>query len=117
MFIATVIVCCVLAVAMLGSGAAKLTGNRGQADLMTEVGFPVERMWVLGALTIAGAVGLIIGLWWWPIGAAAAAGATLYFAGAVGFHLKSGRPNQSMGAAVGLTVLSLAALILRVASA
>ncbi|MER6959934.1 MULTISPECIES: DoxX family protein [unclassified Streptomyces] len=117
MFIATVVVSCVLAVALLGSGIAKLTGNAGQADLMTEVGFPVDRMWMLGACTIAGAVGLLVGLFWWPIGVAAAAGSLAYFLGALAFHLRARRFDQSMIGAVFLTVLSVAALALRAVSA
>ncbi|WP_030599284.1 DoxX family protein [Streptomyces fulvoviolaceus] len=117
MFIATVVVSCVLAVALLGSGIAKLTGDAGQTDLMTEVGFPADRMWMLGACTVAGAVGLLVGLFWWPIGVAAAVGSLAYFLGALGFHLRSRRLNQSMIGAVFLTALSVAALALRLASA
>ncbi len=40
MFIAAVVVSCVLAIAMVGSGIAKLTGNAGQAERMEQVGFP-----------------------------------------------------------------------------
>lgn len=116
MFTATIIVSCILATAMLGSGAAKLVGNSGQADLMREVGFPVARMWMLGICTVAGGIGLLVGLFWWPLGAAAAAGGIAYFAGAIAFHLKSRRMDQSMFGVVALLILSVAALLLRVAS-
>lgn len=116
MFVATAMVSCVLAVALLGSGIAKLTGNTGQADLMAEVGFPAERMWMLGACTVAGGIGLLAGLFWWPVGVAAAVGSAAYFVGALAFHLRSGGMNQSMTGAAALTVLSIAALVLRIAS-
>ncbi|MEU6258572.1 DoxX family protein [Streptomyces sp. NPDC047072] len=116
MFTATIIISCALAIAMLGSGIAKLAGNAGQADLMTEVGFPADRMWMLGACTVAGGIGLLVGLFWWPLGAAAAVGGIAYFAGALAFHLKSRRMDQSMFGVVALTVLSVAALVLRIAS-
>ncbi|MFC9424306.1 DoxX family protein [Streptomyces sp. NPDC056987] len=94
-----------------------MTGNAGQAELMKQVGFPVERMWMLGALTVAGGLGLLLGLFWWPLGVAAAAGGLACFAGALGFHLKSGRADQSMTGAIALTLLSVAALALRAATA
>lgn len=41
------------------------------------------------ALEIAGALGLLVGLAWWPLGVAAAAGVMLYFVGALGFHARA----------------------------
>lgn len=49
----------------------------------------------LAFLELAAAIGLIIGLWWSPIGIAAAVGSTLYFAGAIVAHLRHG--NRSIG--------------------
>ncbi|MEU2282944.1 DoxX family protein [Streptomyces sp. NPDC013178] len=117
MFIATIIVSCALAAAMLASGIQKLVGNPHQADLMAEVGFPADRMWMLGACSVAGGLGLLVGLYWWPLGVAAAVGGIAYFAGAIAFHLKSRHVDQSMFGAVVLTAMSVAALVLRMASA
>ena len=33
-----------------------------------------DKVWLLAAAEIAGGVGLVIGLFWWPLGVAAAAG-------------------------------------------
>lgn len=43
----------------------------------------------IGALEIAGALGLMAGLWFKPLAVAAAAGLTLLLIGAVGFHLRA----------------------------
>ena len=61
------------------------------------------------------AAGLIIGLWWGPLGIAAATGVTLYFVGAIGAHL---RKTDIKGIATPLLMLILAAaaLIARIAS-
>ncbi|MEU6215534.1 DoxX family protein [Streptomyces sp. NPDC047023] len=117
MFLATVAVSCVLAVAMVGSGFAKLLGNAGQSRLMEEVGFPADRMWILGACSVAGGIGLVIGLFWWPLGVVAAVCSLAYFTGALVFHVRSHSTGRSMTGAVVLTVLSAAALALRIASA
>ncbi|WP_413810783.1 DoxX family protein [Streptomyces sp. OE57] len=116
MFIAAVLATCVLAVALLGSGFAKLTGSAGQAKLMAEVGFPADRMWMLGICTAAAGIGLFAGLFWWPLGVAAATSSLASFTGALVFHLKSRRADQSMIGAVALSLLSIAALVLRLST-
>jgi hypothetical protein len=41
------------------------------------------------ASLLALALALVAGLFWWPIGVAAATGVTVYFVGAVGSHLRA----------------------------
>ncbi|MGZ4522377.1 MAG: DoxX family protein [Mycobacteriaceae bacterium] len=115
MFIATLVVSVLLAAGFLGSAAGKLTKNPSVTTSMQTVGFPVDRVWMLAVLEIAGAVGLAIGLFWWPLGVAAAAGVILYFAGAVGAHLRVHDKNVAPAAV--LLVVSVVALVLRTVSA
>ncbi|UAK32021.1 DoxX family protein [Nocardia asteroides] len=44
----------------------------------------------LGVAQLAGAGGLLIGVWWGPLGVAAAICLTLYFIGAVATHVRVG---------------------------
>jgi hypothetical protein len=53
----------------------------------------------------------VAGLFWWPIGVAAAAGVILYFLGAVGAHLRVRDPN--FVPALVLLLAAVAALVLR----
>lgn len=115
MFLATAIVSVLLAAALLGSAAAKFTRNPQVMDTMTTVGVPADRVPILGALEVAGAVGLVAGLAVWPLGVAAAIGTILYFVGAVGSHLRVD-DRQIQGATV-LLVVAVAALVLRLVTA
>ncbi|WP_328393859.1 DoxX family protein [Nocardia sp. NBC_00416] len=112
MFIATLIVTLVLAGILLASAAAKLTRNAGVLASMEKVGVPAEKIPWLAYLEIAGAVGLIAGLFWWPIGVAAAIGVVLYFAGAVGAHIRV--KDKELAPAAGLALVAAAALVLRI---
>lgn len=115
MFIATVIVSALLAVLLFFSALGKLSRKPKLMDSMAKVGVPADRVWMLAVLEIAAAIGLVVGLFWWPIGVAAAIGAVLYFVGAVIAHVRKKDP-QIQPAAV-ILVVAIAALVLRSVSA
>ncbi|MFD5078727.1 DoxX family protein [Streptomyces sp. NPDC058371] len=105
-----------VAVIVLVSGAAKLARSQQLVDGLTSLGVPLGMFPFLAACEIAGAAGLVIGVWYRPLGVAAAIGLVLYFVGAVGAHLRKsdfkGLPNAAV-----LLVASLAALTLGAISA
>jgi uncharacterized membrane protein YphA (DoxX/SURF4 family) len=73
MLTVTVIVSILLAAILFGSAMAKLTKNPKVIEgIVGTVGFPEDRLWMLAGLELAGAAGLIIGLFWAPLGVAAA---------------------------------------------
>lgn len=111
MYVATVIVSALLAAALVGSGAAKLAGSPGVQAGMTKVHFPLDRLWMLAVLELAGAAGLLIGLSWWPIGIAAAVGVILYFVGALVFHYRA--RDLAVVAPTVFLLAAAAALVLR----
>lgn len=112
MFIATVIVSALVALAALGSGLGKLTKNPQAIEPLKAVGVPDSWPPLLGSLEVAGGLGVIVGLWWAPIGIAAAAGLSLYFLGAIVAHVRAKDPKFQPAA--GLFVLSVVALVLRI---
>jgi hypothetical protein len=116
MFTATAVVAGFLALLLAISGQAKLAKNPHVMQSMATVGVPEERVWLLSVAEIAGAVGLVVGLLWWPVGVAAAAGVILYFLGAVGAHL---RVKDTANLAVPTLILAaaVAVLVLRTATA
>ncbi|HUN33103.1 MAG TPA: DoxX family protein [Trebonia sp.] len=111
-FLATVIVSVLFAVLLIVSAGGKFTGQEMQMATMRKVGFPVDKVWLLACAELAGAGGLALGLFWWPLGAAAGAGLVAYFIGAAGSHVRAG-DQRGMGGAVLLLVLAVAALTLR----
>ena len=111
MFIAAAIVSSLLALALLASGRGKLVRDPQVMKIMTKVGVPDDKLWLLAAAEIAGAVGLVAGLFWWPIGVAAATGVVLYFLGAIASHLRV-KDNSILSALI-MLVASVAALVLR----
>jgi uncharacterized membrane protein YphA (DoxX/SURF4 family) len=111
MFVVLAIVSAVLAAALLMSGGAKLTRQPTAMNGMTAVGVPTERVWMLAVLEIAGAAGLIVGLFWWPIGVAAAIGVVLYFVGAIVAHLRKRDPGFAPPGVI--LVVAIGALVLR----
>jgi hypothetical protein len=104
----------VFAVLLLFSAGGKLAKQEAQLKTLRTVGFPVDKIWLLASAEIAGAAGLIIGLFWWPLGVAAAIGLILYFVGATGSHLRVRDPAWPPPAV--LLVVSVAALVLRLAT-
>lgn len=114
MFIALVIATALLALITLNSSAAKLRKSTQVLDVIHgTVGVPLAAIPVLAALEIAGALGIIAGLWLAPLGVVAAAGLTLYFVSAAIGHLRAG---DMKGIAMPLIplALSIVVLVLRV---
>ena len=77
------------------------------------VGVPLKYFALLAACEFAGAVGLVVGIWWPLIGIAAGIGLVLYFVGAIVSHLRVG-DVKGIGSAAFMLVLAGAALALRV---
>ncbi|MEU8135868.1 DoxX family protein [Streptodolium elevatio] len=112
MFVATVIVSCVLAAVVALSAGFKLTHNQEIVQQYARLGVPEDRLDQLAVLLLAGAGGLLVGLAWWPMGAAAAAGLAVYFLGAVAVHVRAG-VLRTIGTPLLVEALAVAALVLR----
>ena len=117
MFVACVVVTAILAFASFGSAMGKIQGIPQMADLMSSVGVSAPTARILGFIQLAGAAGIILGLFWAPIGIAAAGGLTLYYLGAMAAHARAKHPVKQVFFPVPLVVLSLAALVLRIVTA
>ena len=113
MFVVCVIVSTVTAVALLASAAMKLTRHPVVVESVHETcRVPLSYLPVLAALEVAAAVGIVIGLWWAPLGIAAAIGAVAYFVGAVLAHVRVG-DVKGIGAPALPLLLAVATLVLR----
>jgi uncharacterized membrane protein YphA (DoxX/SURF4 family) len=115
-FIALVITTVLLALIALNSAAMKLRKNEQVlASISGTVGVPERQLPVLAGLEIAGAAGILIGLWLEPLGIAAAIGLVAYFLGALIGHLRVGDTKGAAAPVVPL-LLSIAVLVLRLVS-
>lgn len=90
MFVSLAVVTVFLSAVLLVSAGAKSVRTRHITEQMSALGVSQSMMPFLIGAQIAGAAGAIAGLWWGPLGIAAAIGLTLYFAGAVAAHLRVG---------------------------
>ncbi|KOU19125.1 membrane protein [Streptomyces sp. WM6372] len=115
MFVSLAVVTVFLSAVLLVSAGAKSVRTRHITEQMSALGVPQSMMPFLIGAQIAGAAGAIAGLWWGPLGIAAAIGLTLYFAGAVAAHLRVG-DRKGAPPAVVLTMASVALIALRAAT-
>ncbi len=113
MFTGYIVVAALLAAVLLLSGRGKLTRDEKVTASLQRAGVPLNWFPPLAACEIAGAVGLVAGIWIAPLGIAAAIGVVLYFLGAVIAHLRAG-DAKGVSAPAPLLLLAVAALILRV---
>jgi len=114
MYIAYLVTTIVLASIVLFSGIGKLRKDPRIVKVIHEVvGVPMKYFPLLAACEFAGAVGLVLGIWWPILGAAAAIGLVVYFVGAVVSHLRVG-DAQGIGPAAFLLAVSAGALVMRI---
>jgi len=93
------------------SGVGKIRRDPLPVRLVHEtVGVPLKYFPLLAACEFAGALGLVVGIWWPAIGVAAGIGLVLYFVGAVVSHLRV----KGMGSAAFMLFVAAEALTLRV---
>jgi hypothetical protein len=114
MNLAAAILNVVLAVAFLGTGAIKLIGNKTSMEMRDHVGVGAQLWRVIGALEVAGAVGLLAGLALPALGIVAAVALSLLLIGAMGAHLRTDDARGALPAAL-LLLAAVAVIVIRLA--
>jgi hypothetical protein len=114
MFTTYLVVAILLSVGLVMSGGLKLAKTPRIVEGIGGLGVPLSLFPVLAALEIAAAAGLIIGLWFAPLGIAAGVGVILYFTGAVITHLRA--HNREFAPPLVLGMMGAAAVALRLVS-
>ena len=99
-----------LAAACLLPAAGKLTGQPKMRKSAAHFGIPFPRYRLIGVAELAAAAGILIGLWWHPLGVAAAAGMAMLLIGAVIAHRKAADNVNEMAPASLALLLTLAYL-------
>jgi ABC-type transport system involved in cytochrome bd biosynthesis fused ATPase/permease subunit len=116
MFVLCAVVCSVLAFLAMGMGAAQLNRVPQAIGVMEQVGAK-HLAPVSGWLLLAAAAGLVIGLFWAPIGIAAAAGLVAYFLIAAALHIRVKDPIGQIFNPLVPAAIAAAALALRITTA
>ena len=99
-----------LTAACLLPAAGKLTGQPKMRKSAAHFGIPWPRYRLIGVAELAAAAGILIGLWWHPLGVAAAAGMVLLVLGAIITHRKAADSGKEMAPALLALLLTLAYL-------
>lgn len=112
MYVATVIVSGLYAALLAFSAALKLSHREAVVRDYARVGVPEDKLNCLAGILLAGAAGVVVGLWWPPVGVAAAIGLACYFLAAVGFHIRAD-DTRNLPRPLGYAALAIATLVLR----
>ena len=115
MHITVIVLSALLAVAFLGSGGLKLVGAKQSLTMRDQLRVGAQLWRVVGALEVAGALGLAVGLFVPALGIAAAVGLALLMIGGIGAHARA-QDLRNAGPAALLAVLAVTTVVVRVAS-
>lgn len=110
-----IIISLLLATACLLPAVGKLTGQPRMRQSAAHFGIPWSRYRLIGVAELAAAAGILIGLWWHPLGVAAAAGMAVLLVGAVVTHRKAADSVKEAVPAVVALLLTLAYLAIALA--
>ena len=105
-----------LAAACLLPAAGKLTGNPKMRKSAAHFGIPWPRYRLIGVAELAAAAGVLIGLWWHPLGVAAAAGIALLLLGALIAHGRATDSGKEMAPALFALAITIAYLAIALTS-
>jgi uncharacterized membrane protein YphA (DoxX/SURF4 family) len=99
-----------LAAACLLPAAGKLLGHPKMQQSAAHFGIPWPRYRLIGVAELAAAAGILTGLWWHPLGLAAAAGMALLLLGAIITHRQAADSEKEAAPAWLALLLTLAYL-------
>jgi hypothetical protein len=114
MGIAYLVITILLAAMVTFSGIGKIRRDPRIVQVIHQVvGVPMEYFPLLAACEFAGALGVVLGIWWPLLGVAGGIGLVIYFVGASVSHLRVG-DVKGIGPAAFILVVAAAALALRI---
>jgi len=109
--IAYVVLAVALSLLLLYSARGDIVRDPKVTESLNALGVPDSWFMPLGLVKIAGALGLLAGIAYRPLGIAAAIGVVLYFLGAVITHVRAGDKKGSGTPAV-IMLISVVPLVL-----
>ena len=115
MLAASAVVSILLAATLAYAAVRKLSHRPEVVQSYARVDVPEDRLNHLAVILLAGAAGLVVGLFWAPLGIAAAIGVIAYFVLALAAHIRAADLANMPTPAV-IELLAIAALVLRLAT-
>ena len=92
------------------TAASKILGHPKMRQSAAHFGISWPRYRLIGVAELAAAAGVLIGLWWHPLGLAAAAGMALLLLGALITHRRAADSGKEMAPALLALAITLAYL-------
>jgi uncharacterized membrane protein YphA (DoxX/SURF4 family) len=105
-----------LASVCLLPAAGKVLGHPKMRQSAARFGISWPRYQLIGVAELAAAAGVLIGLWWHPLGLAAATGMALLLLGAIIAHRRAADSGKDMAPALVTLAITLAYLAVALAS-
>jgi DoxX-like family len=105
-----------LAAVCLIPAAGKLAGQPKMRQSAAHFGIPWSRYRLIGVAELAAAAGVLAGLWWHPLGLAAAAGMALLLAGALITHRRAADSGKDTAPVLIALAVTAAYLVIALAS-
>lgn len=112
--VADLIVSTLLAALLAFAAIRKLSHREDVVEAYTRVGVPEDKLDYLAIILLAGAAGLVLGLFWSPLGVAAAIGVTCYFLVAIAFHIRA-NDSRNLPTPIVIAGMAVAVLVLQLA--
>jgi len=111
-YIAAVILSVLLALFSLAAGAPKAQLKGSVPEGLRAKGLGPGLIRLIGLAEVAAAAGLVVGIWWQPLGIAAAIGLAVVMIGAVRYHVKWGdyADSEARGAATAPVLFTFVAV-------
>jgi uncharacterized membrane protein YphA (DoxX/SURF4 family) len=116
MAVVAAILSILLALTFLAGSPPKIARRDSVYARVRHLGFSQTLYQAVGALELAAAVGLVIGLWVHWLGALAAGGLVLLMAGALAYHVRARDTGKNAVPAAVILVVAALALAFRLAS-
>jgi uncharacterized membrane protein YphA (DoxX/SURF4 family) len=110
MHITAIVLQIALAVVFLGAGGAKVAGAKQSLQIRDELGVDARLWTIVGALEIAGALGLLAGFAVPALAIVATVGLGLLLIGAIGAHARAGDLKHAAPAVI-LLIVAVAAIV------
>ena len=105
-----------LAAACLVPGSAKLLGHPKMQKSAAHFGIPWRHYRLIGVAELAAAAGVLAGLWWHPLGVAAATGMVVLLIGALITHRRALDTAKEMAPALLTLAITIAYLAIAATS-
>ncbi|ANN19396.1 hypothetical protein SD37_29770 [Amycolatopsis orientalis] len=116
MAVAQVVLSSLLAAIFAVLGVAKVLRQPSLVARTERLGFGVRAIQGIGALEVAGAAGLVAGLFWPPLGIAAAIGLVALLIGAAVAHLRAGDGGKDVVPPLWLALIAAATAVITIVS-